>query len=324
MAIDLLALQPNIITKDIRSKYIVLAGPPKIGKTEFITQCPKSLVLAFEKGTNGRPGAMVQPIQKWTEMRQVLRQLEKPEVKEKFEVIGIDTVNIAYELCEQYICNQHGVQKIGDIPYGGGYALLTKELEGAFRQITMLGYGLIFTTHLKEIADEDGKVVGYKPDMNNRCLKIVNGLVDIIGVITQSWNDKGESERWIQTRSTPTVTAGSRFKYLEPRIPFGYSEFVNALKKAIEREEELGAVVSEGPIETVYEVLDFKALHAEARALWEQILGKATNDEEQEAIYATVMKKIEMIFGRKIKLSEILEDQVDLLNLVVMEMRDMV
>ena len=93
MAIDLLALQPNIITKDIRSKYIVLAGPPKIGKTEFITQCPKSLVLAFEKGTNGRPGAMVQPIQKWTEMRQVLRQLEKPEVKEKFEVIGIDTVS---------------------------------------------------------------------------------------------------------------------------------------------------------------------------------------------------------------------------------------
>lgn len=176
MAIDLLALQPNVITKDIRSKYILLAGPQKIGKTEFITQCPNSLVLAFEKGTNGRPGAMVQVVQKWTEMRQVLKQLEKPEVKAKFEVIGIDTVSIAYELCEQYICNQHGVQKIGDIPYGQGYTLLTKELEGAFRQITMLGYGLIFTCHIKEISDEDGRVIGCKPDINNRCLKIVNGL----------------------------------------------------------------------------------------------------------------------------------------------------
>lgn len=153
---------------------------------------------------------------------------------------------------------------------------------------------------------------------------MITKCVDVIGVITQSWNDKGESERWIQTRSTPTVTAGSRFKYLDPKIPFGYSEFVNALKKAIEKEEELGAIVSDGPIESSYEVLDFKALHAEARALWEQILGKATDDEEQEQIYATVMKKIEMIFGRKIKLSEILEDQVDLLNLVVMEMREMV
>ena len=30
-----------------------------------------------------------------------------------------------------------------------------------------------------------------------------------------------------------------------------------------------------------------------------------------------------MIFGRKIKLSEITEDQVDLMNLIVIEMRDM-
>ena len=31
-----------------------------------------------------------------------------------------------------------------------------------------------------------------------------------------------------------------------------------------------------------------------------------------------------MIFGRKLKLSEITEDQVDLMQLVVLEMRDMV
>ena len=34
-------------------------------------------------------------------------------------------------------------------------------------------------------------------------------------------------------------------------------------------------------------------------------------------------KKIEMIFGRKIKLSEVTEDQVDLLNLVLLELKDM-
>lgn len=96
------------------------------------------------------------------------------------------------------------------------------------------------------------------------------------------------------------------------------------MKKAIEKEEELGAVVSDGPIETVIETLDFKTLHNEARELWNTILGKAKDEEEQEIILATLMKKIEMVFGRKIKLSEILEDQVDLLNLVVIEMREMV
>lgn len=319
-----MGIQPSVISKDIRSKFVLLAGKEKIGKTEFITQCPNSLVLAFEVGTNGRPGAMVQPIQKWTEMRQVLKQLERPEVREKFEVIGIDTVEIAYNLCEQYVCSQNGVQKLGDVPYGAAYKMVATEFENVFRSITMMGYGLIFTAHLKEITDNEGIVIGYKPKLNDRCMGIINGLVDIIGVITQSWNDKGESERWIQTRSTPTVFAGSRFKYLKPRIPFGYEEFTNALKEAIEEEEKHGAVVVDGPIRLETEKLDFKALQDEARTLWEKILGKATNDEEQETIYATLMKKIEIIFGRKIKLSEILEDQVDLLNLVVLEMREMV
>lgn len=324
MAIDLMGIQPSVISKDIRSKFVLLAGKEKIGKTEFITQCPNSLVLAFEIGTNGRPGAMVQPIQKWTEMRQVLKQLERPEVKAKFEVIGIDTVEIAYNLCEQYICSQNGVQKLGDIPYGAGYKMVSNEFETVFRTITMNGYGLIFTAHLKEITDNDGVVVGYKPKLSDRCMGIVNGLVDIIGVITQTWNEKGESERWIQTRSTPTVFAGSRFKFLKPRIPFGYSEFTNALKEAIEEEEKHGAVVVDGPIRMETEKLDFKSLQEEARELWATILGKANSEEEQETIYATLMKKIEIIFGRKIKLSEILEDQVDLLNLVVLEMKEMV
>ena len=36
-----------------------------------------------------------------------------------------------------------------------------------------------------------------------------------------------------------------------------------------------------------------------------------------------ILKKVEMVFGRTMKLSEITEDQVDLFNLVVMDMRDL-
>ena len=247
----------------------------------------------------------------------VLRQLEKPEAKAKYATVCVDTVAIAYDLCEQFICAQNGVQKIGDIPYGGGYAALSKEFDSALRKITMMGYGLIMTCHLKENADEDGKIVGYKPDLNNRCLKIVNGLVDIIGVITQTWNEQGESQRWIQTRSTPTIVAGSRYKYLAPRIPFGYHEFLDALGKAIDKEQENGAVVTDtAPIDT-FEKLDYKAIRAEASDLWQQLVER---DPENAPV---ILKKVEMIFGRPMKLSEITEDQVDLFNLVLLDMRDM-
>ena len=268
-------------------------------------------------GTNARPGAYVQPIEKWSEFKLVLRQLEQPQVKQKFATICIDTVGIAYDICEKFICQQAGVQKIGEIPYGGGYSALSKEFESSLRRITMLGYGLIMTCHLKENSNADGEVIGYKPDLNNRCLKIVNGLVDVIGVITQTWNEKGESERWIQTRATPTIAAGSRFRYLAPRIRFGYNEFVNAIAEAIEAEEQHGATVVDKKDVNASESVDFATIRAEAAELWQKLIAQDENNA------TTILKKIEMTMGHKMKLSEFSEDQADLLALVVQEMREM-
>lgn len=155
-----------------------------------------------------------------------------------------------------------------------------------------------------------------------RAYEIVNQLVDIIGYIDITWDEDGNSERWLYTRKTPTVMAGSRFKYLAPRIKFGYNELVDAITSAIEKSEKIdGAKVVDKQKIVVDEKRNYTEVREEAMKLWNQLVGVGENANVEMA--AIILKKVEMIFGRKLKLSEITEDQADLFELVVDEMKSL-
>ena len=320
--VDILNLEPSVISKDLRGKFLCIYSLPKVGKTSLACQFPKNLLLGFEHGWNAISGAMAVDIKKWTDLKLVLRQLEKPEAQEKYNTITIDTVGIAWDLCEQYICAQHGVQTIADIPWGGGYSAAKREFETCLRKITQLGYGLVVIAHVEKRIEkraDDSEVEILGPAIPKRAYDIVNQLVDIIGYIDITWDEDGNAERWLYTRKTPTVMAGSRFKYLAPKIKFGYQELVDAIIEAIEKSEKLdGAKVVEKSEQQIEEQLKFEDVRDEASKLWAKLVTADAGNAEK------ILKKVEMIFGRKLKLSEITEDQVDLMQLVVLEMRDMV
>jgi len=325
MAINILNLQPTTISRDLKGKYILVYGQPKTGKTSFAANFKKNLLLAFEMGYNAIDGIYAQPIQKWSDFKLVLRQLGDAKAQEMFDTITIDTASIAYDLCEQYVCAQNGVQKIGDIPWGGGYTAVKNEFEACLRQITLMGYGLILIAHsetkVEKVGDND--VESYRPALNKRCYEICNRLVDVIGYIGLEWSEDGKSERYLYTRQTPQVMAGSRFKYLEPKIKFGYNELVDAIGDAIDKSEKIdGATVVDHTETVVAEKIDFKAVMKEMAELWTKLVG--TGDKADEEMAKTIMKKAEIIFGHPLaKLSEITEDQADLANLVLLDMRDL-
>ena len=321
MAIDIFNIQPTTISRDLKGKFVCIYSLPKVGKTSLACQFPKNLLLAFEKGYNAIGGAKPVDIMKWSDFKLVLRQLEKPEARQMYDTVTIDTVGLAWDMCEQFICAQNGVQKIADIPWGGGYSACKKEFESCLRKITQLGFGLVVIAHVekrieKRADDTEVEILG--PAIPKRAYEIVNQLVDIIGYIDVTWDEEGNSERWLYTRKTPTVMAGSRFKYLAPKIKFGYNELVAAISDAIDKSERLdGATVVETTEQVVEEALDYKKIREEASELWRELVEK--DPENAPAI----LKKVEMIFDRPMKLSEITEDQVDLFNLVVLDMKDM-
>ena len=321
MAIDILNIEPTVISKDLKGKFVCIYSLPKVGKTSLACQFPKNLLLGFEHGRNAIGGAKAVDITKWTDFKLVLRQLEKPEAKAMYDTITIDTVGIAWDSCEQYICAQNGVQKISDIPWGGGYSACKKEFESCLRKITQLGYGLVIIAHVEKRIEkraDDSEIEILGPAIPKRAYEIVNQLVDIIGYIDVTWDEEGNSERWLYTRKTPTVMAGSRFKYLAPKIKFGYQELVDAISEAIEKSEKLdGAVVVDKQQTIIEDKLSYSEIRSEANELWKKLIDL---DVENSKV---ILKKVEMVFGKPMKLSEITEDQVDLFNLVLLDMRDM-
>lgn len=318
--IDILNIQPTVISRDLKGKYVLLYGKAKSGKTTAACSFPKTLLCAFEKGYNAIGGVKPVDITKWSDLKLVLRQLDKPEAHELYDTIVIDTVSIAYDLCEQYICAQHGVQKISEISWGGGYSACKKEFETCLRKITQMGFGLVLIAHnatrVEKTAD-GSEIEIISPDMPKRAAEICNGLVDIIGYIGNEYKD-GENVRYLYTRETPTLFAGSRFKYLAPKIKFGYQELVDAIAEAIEKSEQLDGATVVDKVEVIeQEKLNFEEIRTEASDLWSKLI-KINEDNAK-----SIMKKVDMIFGHSMKLSEITEDQVDLFYLVLLDMRDM-
>lgn len=320
--IDLLNLEPVKVNKDLKGKFIMIYGQPKVGKTTLAAQFPKNLLLAFEPGYNALNNAMVQPITRWAEFLTVINQLARPEVKEKFHTITIDTCDIAWDYCEKYICasnpkeNGDTPKNLAEIPWGKGYDLCKKAYDDAFRKIAMLGYGLVFISHeqIRNVKTEKGEEYQkIMPTLPDRPKLIVNRLVDIIAYLRESIED---NVRYIYTRGNERFEAGSRFPYLPAKIEMSYDSLVNELYAAIEKQAAIDNTELSDKSENGFFKADrsFEETINEAKEVFKKLLEK---DKEK---YAVEMNNIILkIFGKPIKISEATPEQQELVEQVIEE-----
>lgn len=324
--INLLDLEPKKISKDLKGKYILMYGAAKVGKTTFASRIPKALIFSFEPGVNALNNIYDVTITSWREMKQYLKQLESEAVKTKFDFCVIDTVDIAYDLAEQYICAQNGVNAIGDLPYGKGYDLLKKEFASVFRKIAQLGYGLFFISHSQEKViknpDKTESII-IQPACPTRAKDIVNKLVDFIVYASPEWNQETNSmDRYLYLRGNEVITAGSRFRYMPDKIPFDYKVFINCLYEAIDRQIEEDGAQNYEEKENFYlstTTIPFDTLMEKAKDIWTKITEKDSSDKT----YAQLAEIIQKNFGSVVQLSTVNESQKDMLILTVEDLEEM-
>lgn len=337
--INLLDIAPHQVSRDLRGYSVFFYGEPKSGKTTIATKFPRHLLLAFEKGYNAIPGAMAQPINSWAEFKKVLKQLPDPKVKEKFETIIVDTADIAYDLCEKYICANakrsdggFGVDSIGDIPFGKGYTMVAKEFDESLRSIVQMGYGLVLISHAvdKTFTDETGKEFNQiVPTLGSKPRNIVSRMCDIIGYSRAIQNEDGTTTTKLFMRGTPRYIAGSRFKYTPDYIDFTYNDLVKAIGDAIDKQmQEDGAEFFTDERTNVYaevtQELDFDELVATFNNIVNSII--ENNDEEKFQNYwqPRIIQITEKYLGKGQKVNQCSREQTEALDLIVTDLRELV
>lgn len=320
MAINLLGLTPNKVSRDLSGYITYIYGPGGAGKTTFGVQAPGALLLAFERGYNALPGVLAQDITTWGQMKEVLRELKKPEVKAAFKTIIVDTVDIASVLCEKYICSQLGIENIGDGGWStNGWAKVKREWEQTFRAITMDGYAVVFISHSKDKTfkpkngNEYNQIV---PSCSTAYNEIIKNMADIMGYI-----DVNGNERKLVLRSPDgSIDCKCRFKHIAPVIDFSYQSLVNALNDAIDKEAaETGNkfVTNERAAVAAAVEYDYEALMTEFSTIAGDLMNK-----NQTKYGPLITQIIDRILGRGKKISDTTPDQAEFVYLILQEVKE--
>lgn len=324
MAINLLSLQPNKVSRDLSGYITYIYGAAKTGKTTFASKTLKPLLLAFEVGYKAIPGIVAQDIGSWSDVRMVMKELKKPEVKEAFSTIIFDTLDIAGAFCEQYICLQNDVETLNKIPYGQGWTLVKKEFETVVRTITQLGYAVIFISHDKDktFTRKDGTTYNQiVPSAANSYNEIAKNIADIYAYAEKYINASGASDVRLVLRSYDnSIDCGTRFKFMKPVIPFSYEDLVNAVNNAIDEEATATGnkfVTEERNVSTITAAFDYEALIEE----FQEIVGSLMQKDSQK-YGPRITQVVNKYLGAGHKVSETTPAQAQLISLIISDIRD--
>lgn len=282
---------------------------------------------------------MAQPINSWSEFRQVLRQLKDEKAKAMFETVILDTADIAYDYCTKYICSNNNADTVSDIPFGKGYGLIEKEFDECLRTIVQLGYGLVIISHEadKTFTNENGqqynKIV---PTLDKRANNVIARMCDLIGYTRSVPDETGNEKVLMFLRGTSRYEAGSRFKYTPDYIELSYNNLVKAIGDAIDKQmQEDGTEYFTDTRNNLYidttSTLDFDTLINEFNTIINNIPGSAdktgeTTEGKEFVSYwmPRITEIVEKYLGKGKKISQCSRDQVEAVDLIVTDLQDLV
>lgn len=233
------------ISTEVSDFTFFIYGHQKIGKTSFSCQFPEPLHIMMEPGAKRYKVKAMYP-ETWEEFEAIIKALETGE--NTFKTVVIDTVDILWEKCTEYICRQAGVELLKDIGFGDGYARARQAMRKALIKIANK-YGLICFSHAKDkklekvSANQFNSVDYTHPSCGNACSEVLSKWCDLTGYYFIGEDKK----RYLRVTPSGDIEAGNRiddcFLYDDGSkisdIPMGdspleaYENFISSFKNEL-------------------------------------------------------------------------------------------
>ncbi len=198
MALDITNLEETTITTGLEGKILAWYGTNNVGKSHVASKLfpGKTLWLATEKGYNAISGMRKVDVESWNDFRQVVSQLtvknekKREKVRAMYQCVVVDVADRLPNLATAYIISTYNTQnaekpdftpitELSGVPYGGGYAMLNKEMDSQINKLALSGYCvvLIFHDEIRKVKDgrEEYEYIVPKNTFN----KAGNALKDI-------------------------------------------------------------------------------------------------------------------------------------------------
>jgi hypothetical protein len=210
---------------------VLVYGPSKIGKSTWCSQADGALFLATEAGLNNLDVFQV-PIATWDELLTACKEIA--EGKHAFKTIILDTIDNAYRMCAEHMCQKFKIEHESDLGYGKGYALVNNEFYRVLNKLALLPYGLFLISHSqeRELETRTGKLTRIVPTLPEKARKIVIGMVDVILFcdleVAQGPDGKPIQKRVLRTKPNVNYEAGDRTGRLPEVIDLDFAKFVAA------------------------------------------------------------------------------------------------
>lgn len=99
---------------------------------------------------------------------------------QKFQTLVIDVVDDICVMIEQAICLENGVQSLGDMGYGRGYAMFNSTLQQFVMDLKALPMNVIYISREISITNEETGKTECKQSLKDKYYNVINGNCDLV------------------------------------------------------------------------------------------------------------------------------------------------